>query len=110
MLTGSHGPVELLLVAADSRPTHLGYDLRDLLRPARVVQTGTDRACCGGQTVTRTGRQITLIRRPEDRVAAVDVLWAAAQLSWPVIDAGEVPEVSRVVEAVGPLLAAANLG
>ncbi len=37
VLTGAHGPTDLVGAGADSRPTHLGYDLRDLLQPARTM-------------------------------------------------------------------------
>ena len=39
VLSGSHGAPELLAAEPLSRPTHLGWDLRALLEPVRVVTT-----------------------------------------------------------------------
>jgi HAD superfamily hydrolase (TIGR01450 family) len=104
VLTGSHGPVDLLAATAEERPNHLGLDLGDLLRPAREARLNGRRAQCGDQAAEIVGGRVRLGSPPRDRDSAVDALWAAAQLVWAARDAGESPDVSAMLAAVEPVL------
>lgn len=88
VLTGSHGPADLLAAPSGSRPTHLGHDLRDLLAPARTVQLDGDQARCGDAVVTAgAALQLTAGGTGSSR-AEGDALWAAAALAWRAADTG----------------------
>ena len=96
VLTGSHGPAELLAAAPGFRPTHLGHDLRALLQPARSVQVDGDIARCGAAVVRVDAETLALdAPLPDDPEGRADVLWAAARLSWRAADAG------RLLDAAG---------
>lgn len=82
VLTGSHGPRELLTAAAGSRPTHLGQDLTALLEPARVVELGPEHCRVGSATAAVVEDRLEVSGPP------LDALWAASRLSWQAADQG----------------------
>ncbi len=85
VLSGSHGPSELLVAESEERPTYLGDDVRALLRPplAAVVRNGVAR--CGAATAyVRDGR----LRVDSPSAARVEGIWAATQLAWLASDLG----------------------
>lgn len=88
VLTGAHSAADLVAAGPDSRPTHLGYDLRDLLRPARVCVERPGEVVCGGQTAVIDSGRIELAGTPADQRSAVDALWAVANLAWRAADQG----------------------
>ncbi len=96
VLSGAHGPSDLLSAAEDSRPVHLGRDLGALLRPARVAVVEQDRARCGEAYVSLVDGALhwrgDRSAQPEERI---DALWAAAQLSWHAADQGRTPDPSE---------------
>ncbi len=111
VLTGSHTVADLVAAVPGSRPTHLGFDLRALLDPARTVSVRTDDD--GEPNESRCGEQIVALHAesldwagtpPTDRSAAVDAAWAAAQLAWAAADHGRQVDSSRVLGHLDPLL------
>jgi glycerol 3-phosphatase-2 len=82
VLSGAHGPRELLEARPGERPTHLGLDLAALLAPARSITRVVNRVVCADMSAVATDSVIrveTTPRTPED---GVDALWAVTQLFW----------------------------
>lgn len=98
VLSGSHGPRDLLEAPDGSRPTHLGADLRALLQPPREARMEGDSCAVGPLTVTVEGQSITLDGAPED---PLDPLRAAARLVWRAADAGRPLDVDAVLAVLG---------
>lgn len=105
VLTGAHGPVELVAAAPSCRPTHLGYDLRDLLRPARVCDERPGEAHCGEQSAILDSGRIVLTGTPADRSAAVDALWATASLAWRMDGHSQPVDSTPAVQVISAVLA-----
>lgn len=89
VLSGSHGPRDLLVAAPGFRPTFIGQDLRALLEPGRVVAVEGSTFRCGAARATVDGDRIVLSDSGAD---PVDALWASAQASWQVLDRGGDPD------------------
>ena len=86
VLSGSHGPDDLLRATPGDRPTHIGQDLRALLDPPLVVTPrGTGFACGAAYAAVEDGRMVV-----ETRSGATDLeaLWAAAHAAWAAADQG----------------------
>lgn len=102
VLTGAHGKTELVAAVPEQRPTRLGYDLSDLLRPERrAVQMETSSAWRCGQVSATVGPDgvARLDGRLDDLSQQVDALWALAHLCWdnPGIDsAGALRQLDQV--------------
>ncbi len=94
VLSGSHGPRELLAAPAGSRPTHLGADLRALLHPARFAQVEGEDCRVGPVRVSAAGGSVGVSGVSED---PLDALWAAAQLCWLAADGGQPLDVDAVL-------------
>ena len=103
VLTGSHGPADLLSAAAGSRPTHLGYDVGALLQPPLEVELSPGAARCGAVTVRVDDRTLVLDgAAPSTTDGRVAATWAAAQLAWQAQDDGRPLDVSAVLPALAP--------
>ena len=98
VLSGSHGPRDLLQAPTGWRPTHLGADLRALLGPARVARLAGDGCTVGSVQVTAAGGTIAVSGPVTD---PLDALWAAAHLSWRAADDGRPLEVDAVLAVLG---------
>jgi HAD superfamily hydrolase (TIGR01450 family) len=86
VLSGSHGPDDLLRAAPGDRPTHIGQDLRALLDPPMIITPSAGGYACGSARATvEAGRLIV-----ETQPAATDLeaLWAAAHAAWAASDQG----------------------
>jgi len=105
VLTGAHGAADLVAAPPGSRPTHLGYDLRDLLEPARACTQRPGEASCGQQTAVLDSGRIELVTTPEDRSAALDALWAVATLTWQEADQDRAVDPAPAVRVVDAVLA-----
>lgn len=105
VLTGSHGPAELVAAGPAERPAHLGYDLRDLLRPARVLAERPGQVSCGEQSAVVDSGRIALTTIPNDRSAAVDALWATARLAWRLADLRQAADPASAVQMISAVLA-----
>jgi glycerol-1-phosphatase len=101
VLTGAHGPAELLSAPRGARPTHLGWDVGALLEPALELHVGADTAWCAGAGAAVEarvqGRRLSLVASPDTRAEALAGLWAAAHLAWREHDAGRLIEVAPVL-------------
>ncbi|MET1004585.1 MAG: HAD hydrolase-like protein, partial [Propionibacteriaceae bacterium] len=82
VLTGAHGPRELLAAGPEERPTHIGVDLAALLTPPRTVRRVVNRAICRDMSAMVNGGRIVLERKPRSAEESVDALWAVARLVW----------------------------
>jgi glycerol 3-phosphatase-2 len=82
VLTGAHGPRELLSASVAERPTHVGYDLTALLAPARQVRRIVNRTICGAMSAVATDSRIVLETTPKGTGQRADALWAVVQLVW----------------------------
>ena len=96
VFTGAHGKRDLVEAGPDARPTHIGFDLRALLEPARTVEREGDVVRCGEQEASLTDGTIRLAAIGEDQAGQLDALWAVLQLVWehPEADAAVVEQLS----------------
>ncbi|MGI3779274.1 MAG: HAD hydrolase-like protein, partial [Janthinobacterium lividum] len=101
VLTGSHGPADLLTSAPGSRPTHLGYDVGALLQPALDVEVARETARCGSVTARVVDGTLVLDGDPPSTVDGwVAATWAAAHLAWQAQDAGRPLDLGVVLPAL----------
>jgi HAD superfamily hydrolase (TIGR01450 family) len=83
VFSGAHGKAELLAAGPGERPTHIGADVRALLRPARhVTVTDATTADCGGQRVGISQGVARITTEPAELEQQFDALWALAALAW----------------------------
>lgn len=96
VLTGAHGPGDLMSATPQERPTHLGQDVSALLAPAReIVREGADWRC-GHQRVRGADRQFD---GNVDGISAwLDALWVLAHAHWD----QPFDDVSALLERIGP--------
>lgn len=101
VLTGSHGPADLLTAAPGSRPTHLGSDVGALLLPALEVEVTPDTAVCGAATVRVVDGSLVLDPgTPATTDGRVAAMWAAAHLAWQAQDAGRPLDLGAALPAL----------
>ncbi|MFP5281969.1 MAG: HAD-IIA family hydrolase [Actinomycetes bacterium] len=114
VLTGAHGPAELLAAPPGARPTHLGRDLRALLQPPRSVVAEDGRFFCGAATATADDGALRLevaaASGPRsasddgrDHDDQVDALWAAAHLAWRSADESRPLDLAPTLAALAEL-------
>ena len=108
VLSGSHRGRDLLAALPESRPTHLGRDLASLTEPPlTLVEEGGWVRCGAVRVGVEAGRIVLDDGRSRPGVLAgrhaVEALWAAAQVSWRALDAGQVLDVEQALDAVGDL-------
>lgn len=96
VLSGAHGPAELLAAPAELRPTHLGRDVSALLEPARTVELTPGAAVCGDQRVELADGRYRWSGSADSPYAWLDVVRALTQLHW--------AEGTAAGAAPGPLL------
>ena len=86
VLSGSHGPDDLLRAGPGDRPTHIGQDLRALLEPPLIVTpSGPGFACGSARAEVKGGR---LVVQADADATELEVLWAAAHAAWTSADQG----------------------
>ena len=86
VLSGSHGPDDLLRAGPGDRPTHIGQDLRALLDPPLIItSSGTGFACGSARAAVEAGR---LVVESEPGTTDLEVLWATAHAAWAAADRG----------------------
>ncbi|WP_316668775.1 HAD-IIA family hydrolase [uncultured Propionibacterium sp.] len=100
VFTGAHGMRDLFAAGARWRPTHLGYDIRALLRPARNAEIDGDSARCGAAVATITGGRVRTGGVKADPEDQLDALWAALRLAWRDADRGAEIDATAVVETL----------
>ncbi|OYO05645.1 HAD-IIA family hydrolase [Enemella evansiae] len=75
VFTGAHGKTDV--VAATTRPDHLGLGVGALLEPAARLETGEGYARCGAHTARRTGDTLELegpLQSPQQQLDALRAL------------------------------------
>ena len=101
VLTGSHGPADLLAAGPAERPTHLGLDLRALLQPPLTVAAGPGGWRCGPAVATVADGAVEVAGAA---VEALEAVWAAAHAAWDSADRGRaVDPVVRAAAEVRPV-------
>ncbi|MFT8395895.1 HAD-IIA family hydrolase [Propionibacterium sp.] len=99
VFTGAHGMYDLVDADPIQRPDHIGYDLRALLHPSRVVSRSGNQVSCAGATVSVDGGVLTLNAPLITRDEQLDALWAVLALVWQIRDAGGAgPDVAAVLQ------------
>lgn len=102
VLSGAHGPADLLAAPPEQRPTHLGRDVADLLAPGRSVTRTPGRAECGAQEVLLIDDEYRLSGSADTPEAWLDAVWALTHLHWAEgAAAGARPE--PVLAQLGPI-------
>ncbi|MDO5501117.1 MAG: HAD-IIA family hydrolase [Propionibacteriaceae bacterium] len=96
VFSGAHGKRDL--IAAENRPTHIGWDLRALLQPAAEVLVDGASARCGRARVTGSGERWT-VEVPNDADDQLDALRALAAL----VPAGADPQEPGLALALDSL-------
>ncbi len=86
VLSGSHGPADLLAAPSGSRPDHLGQDLGALLQPVRAAQPADGGWQVDGVTARADHGRLRLEGASSDPLAA---LWASALVCWDAADRGQ---------------------
>lgn len=97
VLSGSHGPAELLAAPPGSRPTHLGRDLTALLAPPRDLQVDGGGCRVAGVTARHEQGLVAVEGSSRD---PLDALWAVAQLCWHAADEGRPLAVDSALRAL----------
>jgi len=108
VLSGAHGPRELVAAVREERPTHLGADLGALLEPARLVAYSSDGAASGAMSAAVVDGEVTLARVPAGLDEALDALWLVALLSWQAADESRDVTAEAALAAVVEALRAAK--
>jgi glycerol-1-phosphatase len=86
VLSGSHGPIDLLAAGPTERPTHLGLDLRALLQPPLLVTSDHGVWRCGSASASISDGTVQVAGAQPDTVTAI---WAAAHAAWWLADQGQ---------------------
>lgn len=94
VLSGSHGPADLLRAPSGSRPDHLGQDLNALLQPVRPAQPDRGGWRVDGLTARVDLGRLRLEGASSDPLAA---LWATAHVCWEAADRGEPLETAAAL-------------
>jgi glycerol 3-phosphatase-2 len=94
VLSGSHGPADLLAAVPDQRPDHLGQDLRALLEPARTARAEDGGWSVAGVTARVDRGRLQLAGSSDDPLAS---LWAAAHACWAAADRDEPVDVEAAL-------------
>lgn len=103
VLTGAHGPADLLAAPAGARPTHLGQDLRALLDPERAVRWEANQIRCGAACAWAAGTIVQVRAAADSPGTRLDALWAVAHLAWTAADAGRPLDLEAGLTAVDGL-------
>jgi HAD superfamily hydrolase (TIGR01450 family) len=85
VLSGSHRAEELLAAAPGERPTHVGEDLRALLRPVLIVSQTNGEFRCGQAAASAVDGHLIVHRNASSRIEAI---WVAACATWWAVDHG----------------------
>lgn len=100
VLTGAHGAADLLHAGPQARPTHLLVDLSELFVSARVAAPRGDGFACAAAQVRVIEGRISFEGPTDTASQRADLLWAAAHTCWAAHDAGQVVDLTSVLEVV----------
>lgn len=82
VFSGAHGKADLVAATPPERPTHIGADVGELLRPVRTVHVTGTTATCRGQQVEVRDQRVYLAVVPGTVETQLDAVWAITQLAW----------------------------
>lgn len=100
VFTGAHGMRDLFAADPSWRPTHVGYDIRALLKPVRAAEISGDTARCGAAVARIDDTRVRISGHGEERESQLDALWAALQLAWRDADRGRATDPGPVIEVL----------
>lgn len=103
VLSGAHGPADLLMAGPEARPTQVGWDLRALLAPVRTAVVKGDSASCGQATVRWVDGELIPQGSGSGDDHYLDALWAGARLAWELTDQGRQVDAASMVKALDGL-------
>lgn len=103
VLSGAHGPEDLVTAPEKARPTQVGFDLRALLDPVRQVTGDDESAVCGDITIRVVDGRLESDETPKDDDQYLDALWATAWLAWRAADLDRQLDPTPVLEALQAL-------
>lgn len=103
VFTGAHGMRDLFAAGVPARPTHVGHDVRALLRPARRAELGEESCSCGTAVAAVHDGRIVLSGVGDGLEAQLDALWAALTLAWRDADRGVTVDPGEVISSLGLL-------
>lgn len=101
VLTGAHGPRELVEAVPAQRPTHVGRDLSALLAPARAVEWAAGTVRCGQATARVQDGVAVLETGTAGADDGLDALWALAVLAWRRADDGRPLDCGAALTTIG---------
>jgi len=115
VLSGGHGPSDLVMAPPHQRPDYLTADVAGLLQPARVASPEGSAWRCGDAVAAAVfvgetnptpqkgvGRFVMQIDGPlETTKQRVDALWAVANAAWEWIDRGATVDASVALDRIG---------
>jgi len=102
VLSGGHGPSDLLVAPPHQRPDYLAADVAGLLQPPRVVVADGDARWCGQATASAAFDLIVTLDGPlatEDQ--RLDALWAVANVAWLWADRGATVDATEALSRIG---------
>lgn len=103
VLTGAHGPAEVLAAPPAARPRYLGWDVGALVEEPLVAELDGDQARCVGMVARVADGSVRLDPEPGDRPGALRALWAASHLVWHHADQGRTLDHSAVAAQLGAI-------
>lgn len=98
VFSGIHRASALFEADPSQRPDHIGWDLRDLMAPARTALREGDGVRCGDARVRAVDGLVEVASIGHE----LDLVWATARLVWDVRDAGGVIDPAPVLQLLGP--------
>lgn len=98
VFSGVHRATALFEADPAQRPDHIGWDLRDLMVPARTAVREGEGVRCGDARVRAVEGLVEVDSRGND----LDLVWATAWLVWDVRDTGGVIDPAPVLQLLGP--------
>jgi len=102
VLSGVHGPADVVAAAASDRPDYLAYDVGGLLEPARVAVQQGERWCCGDAAAWAAPDLILTFDGPcETTSQCLDALWAVANAAWTLADKGCIVDARAALDRIG---------
>jgi len=105
VLSGSHGPSDLVDAPSHRRPDYLASDISGVLQPPRVASNSEGLWRCGDATASLSGDQAVLEGPLETPKQRLDALWALANLAWQCADEGAEVQTQAALARLGEMAA-----
>lgn len=101
VLSGVHGPADLVSAVPAERPDFLALDVGGLLEPPRVaVQVGERRRC--NNALARSASGVVTFDGPcNTESQRLDALWAVANVAWELADKGATVDARAALDIIG---------